>query len=131
MDCDPYGHVNNVEYYSYFDTALTDWLVREACFDWKESDAIGLCVESGCRFAAPLGFPERIDAGVRVVEVGKSSVRYEIALFAEAAGPAPAGSGHFVHVYVDRRTRRPVPVPAAIRSALERILVAPAPPAGG
>lgn len=119
-DNDVYGHVNNVEYYSYFDTVINTWLIREGGLDIHAGDHIGLCVESACRFMAPLAFPESVDAGLRVVHLGNSSVRYEIGLF-PATDTAPAAEGHFVHVFVDRASRRPRPMPDGIRAALARL----------
>jgi acyl-CoA thioester hydrolase len=120
-DNDVYGHVNNVRYYAFFDTVINTFLIREGGLDILEGDAIGLCAESHCAFTAPLAFPETVEAGLRVGRLGTSSVRYEIALF--GAGEAPAGTGWFVHVFVDRAARRPVPIPPGIRSALERLVV--------
>jgi acyl-CoA thioester hydrolase len=117
MDNDMYGHVNNVQYYSYFDTVVTTWLVRAGGLDPARSEAIGLCVESQCTFTSSLSFPDNVIAGLRVGHVGRSSVRYEIALFA-AGCDEPAASGHFVHVYVDRESRRPVAIPPVLREAL-------------
>jgi acyl-CoA thioester hydrolase len=128
-DNDMHGHVNNVEYYSFFDTVVTVWLISEAQLDVRVADVLGLCVESQCRFAAPLSFPEVVDARMRVGNIGRSSVRYEIALFREAGGECVA-TGHFVHVYVGREDRRPVAIPDQFRAALERVaLGAAAPPA--
>ena len=123
MDNDMYGHVNNVQYYSFFDTTVTTWLVREGGLDPARSQVIGLCVESQCTFNASLTFPEKVRCGLRVGHVGRSSVRYELALFGEQSSD-PAATGHFVHVYVDRDTRKPVPIPDPLRDALSR-LVAP------
>ncbi len=117
MDNDMYGHVNNVQYYSFFDTIVTTWLVREGGLDPQHGDVIGLCVESQCTFAAPLSFPDQVLAGLRVGHVGRSSVRYEISLFSSAADQ-PAASGHFVHVYVDRESRTPTAIPDRLRKAL-------------
>ncbi len=117
MDNDVYGHVNNVVYYSYFDTVVNDYLVRHGVLDYEHGETIGLVVETRCNYHAPLAFPQRVDAGLRVARLGTSSVRYEIGLFAEGEA-APAAQGHFVHVYVDRETRRPVPLPEALRAAL-------------
>ncbi len=117
MDNDMYGHVNNVQYYSFFDTVVTTWLVREGGLDPQHGDVIGLCVESQCTFAAPLSFPDQVLAGLRVGHVGRSSVRYEISLFSSAADQ-PAASGHFVHVYVDRESRTPTAIPDRLRKAL-------------
>lgn len=121
MDNDSYGHVNNVVYYSYFDTVVNEHLIRDGGLDIRESQAIGLVVETGCKFHRPLSFPDVLDAGLRVRKLGRSSVIYEIALFAQG-DDAPAASGHFVHVWVDRTTRRPTPVPDRIRGALESLL---------
>jgi acyl-CoA thioester hydrolase len=121
-DNDVYGHVNNVEYYSYFDTAINEYLIVHGGLDIHAGAAIGLCVESGCRFDASLSFPGRVAAGLRVATLGRSSVRYEIGLF-DAASRELAAEGYFVHVFVDRQTRRPAPIPAAVRDALTRLLV--------
>jgi acyl-CoA thioester hydrolase len=123
MDNDAYGHVNNVVYYSYFDTAVNTYLIERGALEIGRSPVIGLTVETGCRYLAPLTYPETITAGLRVAHIGRSSVRYEIAIFSEGA-EAAAAQGHFVHVYVDRETRRPVDLPPALRAALEPILVA-------
>ena len=119
-DNDVYGHINNVEYYSYFDTVINGYLIRAGGLDIHRGPVIGLCVESHCRFDAPLAFPGEIDAGLRVVRFGRSSVRYEIGLFASGADAA-AALGWFVHVFVSRETRRPEPLPEGVRTALERI----------
>lgn len=118
MDNDVYGHVNNVVYYSYFDTAVNRYLIEAGALDIHASPVIGLVVETQCHYFAPLAFPQRIEAGLRVAHTGRSSVRYELGLFAEAAAES-AAAGHFVHVYVDRATRRPVPLPAALLQALQ------------
>jgi len=118
MDNDVYGHVNNVVYYSYFDTVVNAYLIGAGVLDVERSQTIGLVVETQCNYFAPLVFPQAVDAGLRVAKLGTSSVRYEIGLFA-AGEAAPAARGHFVHVYVDRGTRRPVPLPDALRAALE------------
>jgi acyl-CoA thioester hydrolase len=122
-DNDVYGHVNNVDYYSYFDTVINAWLIGEGGLDIHRGPVIGLCVESHCEFRAPLAFPEVVDAGLRVGHLGRSSVRYEIGLFGEGAAE-PAAEGWFVHVFVDRETRRAVGMPAPIRAALERLVIA-------
>jgi acyl-CoA thioester hydrolase len=124
MDGDPHGHVNNVEYYSYFDTAVTAWLIRIGGLDVRTADVLGLCVESACTFSAPISFPEVVDARVRVGRIGRSSVRYEIGLFREGTD-APAAVGYFVHAYVDRENRRPIPIPAPLRTALSGLVVDP------
>ena len=119
-DNDVYGHVNNVEYYSYFDTAINAWLIREGGLDIERGDVIGLCVESHCEYRAGLTFPETIEVGLRVGRLGKSSVRYELGIFREGT-EEPAAEGHFVHVYVDRESRTPAPLPDALRAVLEEI----------
>lgn len=122
MDNDVYGHVNNVVYYSFFDTAVNEMLVRKGLLDFEAGPVIGLVVETGCRYFASLSFPDRVDAGVRVVKLGTSSVRYEVGLFAGDSDSA-AAEGHFVHVYVDRATRRPCPIPDPIRAFLATLIV--------
>lgn len=132
-DNDVYGHVNNVEYYAFFDTVINRWLIAEGGLDIHRREAgavIGLCVESHCSYRAGFSFPEDIEAGLRVGELGSSSVRYEIGLFAVGAGE-PAASGWFVHVFVDAGSRRPVPIPAPLRACLERLLTPAAAVAGG
>ena len=120
MDNDIYGHVNNVVYYSYFDTVINEYLIHAGGLDIHGGPVIGICAESHCRFVAAFTFPERIEAGLRVAHLGRSSVRYEIGLFREGDETA-AAAGHFVHVFVGRADMRPVPIPAAIRDALERL----------
>lgn len=121
MDNDVYGHLNNVVYYSLFDTAVNSLLIDAGALDLHGGGVIGLVVETQCNFFESLAFPQRIEAGVRVAHQGRSSVRYEIGLFAEGA-PRCAARGHFVHVYVDRETRRPVPeLPAAYLHALKTL----------
>jgi len=117
MDNDVYGHVNNVVYYSFFDTAVNGYLIDRGALDPHDGEVIGLVVETHCNFFAPLQFPQAVEAGVRVARVGSSSVRYEIGLFADAAATC-AASGHFVHVYVQRESRRPVALPAALTQAI-------------
>jgi acyl-CoA thioester hydrolase len=119
-DNDVYGHVNNVEYYSYFDTVINSFLIREGGLDIHAGPVIGLCAESHCKFLGPLVFPETVDAGLRVAHLGNSSVRYEIGLFREGEKSA-AAEGWFVHVFVSRDERRPQPIPERIRGALERL----------
>lgn len=118
MDNDVYGHVNNVTYYSYFDTAVNRYLIEAGVLDILHGPVIGLVVETHCNYFAPLAFPKLVEAGIRVAHLGKSSVRYEIGLFEEGATHSAAG-GHFVHVYVDRDTRRPTTLPAAFLRALQ------------
>lgn len=122
MDNDAYGHVNNVVYFSYFDTVVNTYLIARRALDIQKSPVIGLVVETGCQYLSPLTYPEEVAAGLRVGHIGRSSVRYEIALFGQGSSVA-AAQGHFVHVYVDRDSRRPVELPAALRSALEPLLV--------
>jgi acyl-CoA thioester hydrolase len=129
MDNDVYGHVNNVVYYSYFDTVVNEYLIRSGVLDIEHGTTIGLVVETQCNYFAPIVFPDRIDAGLRVVRLGTSSVRYEVGLFREGDAE-PAAQGHFVHVYVDRETRRPVALPDSLRAALEPLLVLQNAPAG-
>lgn len=122
MDNDVYGHVNNVVYYSYFDTAVNRYLIEQGALDIEHSPVIGLVVATACDYFAPVCFPDRVDAGIRVARLGRSSVRYEIGLFRND-DPTPAAAGHFIHVYVDRTSRRPVPLPDALRAALEPLVV--------
>ena len=121
-DNDIYGHVNNVTYYSYFDTVVNCFLIDQGGLDIQTDGVIGVAVETMCKFNKPLAYPEVLEAGLRVVKLGNSSVRYEIGIFQEGA-PAAAAMGHFVHVFVDRATGKPAPIPDAIRSALKRIKV--------
>jgi acyl-CoA thioester hydrolase len=120
-DNDVYGHVNNVEYYSFFDTIINEYLITKGGLDILQGPAIGLCAESHCAFTAAVTFPEPVQAGLRVGHLGTSSVKYEIGLFGGDAGETAAATGWFVHVFVDRDTRRPVPIPEPIRGALEAI----------
>jgi acyl-CoA thioester hydrolase len=122
MDNDVYGHVNNVVYYSFFDTAVNRWLIAQGVLDPAAGATIGLVVETQCRYFRPLSFPDRVTAGLRVAHVGTSSVRYELALFREDE-PEAAAAGHFVHVYVDRATHRPAPLSDAMRDALATLKV--------
>ncbi len=118
MDNDVYGHVNNVVYYSFFDTAVNAWLMEQGLLDIGSGEIIGLVVETGCTYARPIAFPQEVQAGLAVSRIGTSSVRYEIGLFA-AGSAEPAAQGFFVHVHVDRQTRRPVALPPEWRAALE------------
>jgi len=120
MDNDVYGHVNNVVYYSWFDTAVNATLIEQGVLDIHGGQTIGLVIETQCNYFAPLAFPQTIEAGIRVAKLGTSSVRYEVGLFAEGE-PLTAAKGHFVHVYVDRETRRPVPLPAPLKQFLETL----------
>lgn len=118
MDNDAYGHVNNVVYYSFFDTAVNRWLIDQGVLDIATSPAIGVVVETQCRYFSSITFPDRVTAGLRVAHLGTSSVRYEIGLFRNDEDTA-AASGHFVHVYVDRATRKTVAMPAEVRRVLD------------
>ena len=124
MDNDAYGHVNNVVYYSWFDTVVNAWLIEQGLLDIPHGNPIGLVVETGCRYNRSVAFPEIVEAGLRIAKLGNSSVRWEVGLFT-AGHEAPAAEGHFVHVYVDRETRRPAPLPDAWRQALLPLVVAP------
>ena len=121
-DNDVYGHVNNVEYYSYFDTVINEYLIAEGGLDIFAGATIGLCAESHCAFHAALAFPETVRAALRVAHLGRSSVRYEIALRERGAGEL-AAEGWFVHVFVDRESRRPQEIPPPLRAALEALVV--------
>ena len=120
LDNDIYGHVNNTVYYSWFDTAVNAHLIAAGLLDVANGATIGLVVETGCRYARPISFPETVEAGIRVGRLGISSVRYEIGLFTAAVADA-AAEGFFVHVYVDRQSRRPVPLDERWRAALREI----------
>jgi acyl-CoA thioester hydrolase len=120
-DNDVYGHVNNVVYYQWFDTAVNAHLIEHGALDIHQGQTIGLVVETHCNYFAPLAFPDNVDAGIRVARIGSSSVRYEVALFAEGQDLC-AANGHFVHVYVDRDSRRPVSqLPNNLKTVLERL----------
>ncbi|MEO1191640.1 MAG: thioesterase family protein [Pseudomonadota bacterium] len=118
MDNDIYGHVNNVVYYSYFDTLVNENLIRGGVLDLESSEIIGIVAETRCSFLASLVFPEAVEGGLRVARLGRSSVTYEIGLF-KAGRQAPAAFGRFVHVYVERSSMSPVPLPDAVRALLE------------
>jgi acyl-CoA thioester hydrolase len=122
IDNDVYGHVNNVQTYSYFDTVVNGYLMARGVLDPMAGVVIGLVVETRCNYFEPLSFPEVLQAGLRVARIGSSSVRYEIGLFQAEAAQA-AAQGHFVHVYVDRATRRPVPLPDALKQALAPLVL--------
>jgi acyl-CoA thioester hydrolase len=122
MDNDVYGHVNNVVYYAWFDTVVNQYLVEQGVLDLKGSEVIGLVVETGCNYFSSVAFPDTVQAGLRVAHLGTSSVRYEVGLFRNEQTEASA-QGHFVHVYVDRATQRPVPLPADLRQVLEGLQV--------
>ena len=122
MDNDVYGHVNNVVYYSYFDTVVNEYLIRSGVLDIEKSPVIGLVVETQCRYFAPITFPNEVHAGLRVARLGRSSVRYEIGIFKNDDASA-AAQGHFVHVYVERESRRATALPEEMRAALGGLLV--------
>jgi acyl-CoA thioester hydrolase len=121
-DNDAYGHVNNTVYYQWFDTAVNAWLIETGLLDMAGGDPIGLVVETGCRYARPLSYPQGVEVGLAVERVGGSSVRYRIGVFA-AGAEAAAAEGHFVHVYVGRESRRPVALPDEWREVLEALVV--------
>ena len=118
-DVDIYGHVNNVVHYAMFDTAVNGWLIEATGTDLRHGPAVGLVVETGCRYFAELDFPGEVTAGIGLMRLGNSSVSYRLALF--GAEESPAAAGHFVHVYVDRSTRRPVSVPDPVRQAVQQL----------
>jgi acyl-CoA thioester hydrolase len=120
MDNDVYGHVNNVQYYSYFDTAVNQFLIDAGALDIHTDTVVGFVVDSGCSYFSSISFPDTVHAGIRVSKLGNSSVRYEIALYRND-DELPAAAGHFVHVYVERASKRSVPIPAAARMALAAI----------
>ena len=122
MDNDVYGHVNNVQYYSYFDTVINEYLIRAGGLDIHGGAVIGVCAESHCTYHAAISFPDVVRAGLRVEQLGRTSVRYAIGLFAGEA-EEPAATGWFVHVFVDRDSRRPAEIPASVRVALAAISV--------
>lgn len=124
MDNDLYGHVNNVVHYSFFDTAVNRYLIEAGALDIHEGAVIGLVVQSQCHYFAPLAFPQTVHAGLRVAQRGRSSVHYELGLFADDADTA-AAVGRFVHVYVDRASRRPVALPATLLAALAPLETSP------
>ena len=126
MDNDVYGHINNVVYYSFFDTAVNRYLVDAGCLDFAAGEIIGLVVETQCRYFSPIAFPALVTAGIRVAAVGTSSVRYEVGLFRDNEDITSA-QGHFVHVYVDRHANRPTPISAVLRAALEPLQNFPRP----
>ncbi len=122
MDNDVYQHVNNVVYYSYFDTVVNQYLIEQGALDIEKSPVVGLVVETQCHYFSPIAFPSLVHAGLRVASLGNSSVRYEVGLFRDDA-PVAAAKGHFVHVYVDRVSNKPVPLPGKLRGALTPLLV--------
>jgi acyl-CoA thioester hydrolase len=121
-DNDVYGHVNNVVYYQWFDTVVNEFLIANDTLDIQNGEAIGLVVETHCNYFSSVAFPDRVTAALRVTQLGKSSVRYEVGIFRDDDQTASA-QGHFVHVYVDRITRKPTPIPAKARALLESLLV--------
>jgi len=121
MDNDIYGHVNNALYYAFFDTVINQYLIAEGGLDIHGGETIGLAVETQCQFFQAIAFPDVIDAGLRVAKLGNSSVRYEVGLFKRGQTEA-AAFGYFVHVFVERHTRRPVPIVGRLRQALERLI---------
>ena len=120
MDNDVYGHINNVQYYSYFDTAVNRYLIDQGALDIQQGEVIGLVVETHCNFFSSAAFPTDIEAGIRVTHLGRSSVRYEVGLFVESQNVAIA-QGHFVHVYVARESRAPVDIPGHLRTVLSKL----------
>lgn len=121
-DNDMYGHVNNIEYYSYFDTAINLYLIATGGLDIHAGSVIGVCAESRCKFISGFSFPEKVDAGIRVEHLGTSSVRYGIGLFSQGVAAA-AAEGWFVHVFVSRASRRPAPLTPALRASFEVLKV--------
>ncbi len=121
-DNDVYGHVNNVTYYSYFDTIVNCYLIDQGGLDIHDGGVVGFAVETHCNFFKPIAYPDRVTAALRVGELGRSSVRYEVAIFRDGEDDA-AAAGHFVHVFVDRQTDRPAAIPGSVRAALEPLLV--------
>jgi acyl-CoA thioester hydrolase len=120
-DNDVYGHVNNVVYYQWFDTVVNRWLIEQGVLDPHHGESVGLVVHTRCDYFGELAFPQAVEAGLRVLRLGTSSVRYQIGIFAVGAADA-AAQGEFVHVNVDRASRRPLPLPAKLRAALEQIV---------
>jgi acyl-CoA thioester hydrolase len=120
MDNDVYGHVNNVQYYSFFDTAVNQFLIERGVLDIHKDEVVGFVVDSGYSYFSSIAFPDVVHAGIRVAKLGNSSVRYEIALYRND-DPLPCAAGHFVHVYVERSSNRSVPIPLAVREVLELI----------
>ena len=118
MDNDVYGHVNNVVYYSYFDTVVNQFLIERGVLDIHQGEVVGFVVDSGCSYFSSVSFPDVIHAGIRVAKLGNSSVRYELALYRNDDA-LPCAAGHFVHVYVERASKRAVPIPAPVRDVLQ------------
>jgi acyl-CoA thioester hydrolase len=126
MDNDVSGRVNNAVYYAYFDTAVNGWLIEQGLLHIHESPAIGLVVETGCTFFESVAFPDALEAGIAVAQLGRSSVRYSVGIFKEGAAQ-PAAQGYFVHVYVDRVTQRPVEISGRLRDAFQSLIASPGP----
>jgi len=122
MDNDVYGHVNNVNYYSYFDTVVNQYLIEQGVLDIQNSPVVGLVVQTGCSYFSSIAFPDLIHAGLRVTKLGNSSVRYEVGLFKNEDQQVSA-AGHFIHVYVDRATQQPVSLPEPLRAVLQQIYI--------
>jgi acyl-CoA thioester hydrolase len=122
MDNDSYGHVNNVQYYSYFDTAVNEFLIANDLLDIHADQVVGMVVDSGCSYFSSVSFPDTVHVGLRVAKLGNSSVRYELAIFRNDE-QRPSAAGHFVHVYVDRASNQATPIPAAVRAVLQTIAV--------
>jgi acyl-CoA thioester hydrolase len=120
MDNDAYGHVNNVVYYSWFDTVVNAHLIENGVLDIQRGAVIGLVVETHCNYFSPIEFPQHVEAGLRVAHVGRSSVRYEVGLFVQGE-PLTAAQGHFIHVYVDRGSRKPTPLPDRLKAVLDAL----------
>jgi Predicted thioesterase len=120
MDNDVYGHVNNVTYYSYFDTAVNQYLIEKGVLDYQTGETIGLVVETGCQYFSSIAFPEKLEAGLRVAHIGRSSVRYEVGIF-KCGDEQTSAAGHFIHVYVDKITRRPKPLSGDLLTVLETL----------
>ncbi len=121
-DNDIYGHMNNIIYYALFDTAVNKWLIKNKLIDIKNGQNIGLIVQSGCNYFSSFEYPENINAGIRVTKIGKSSVRYEVGLFKEKEELSSA-DGFFIHVYVDRKTNKPITLDYNFKNALDTIFV--------
>jgi acyl-CoA thioester hydrolase len=120
MDNDAYGHVNNVVYYSWFDTVVNAHLIEQGALDVRHGTTIGLVIETQCNYFSPVEFPQMVEAGLRVARIGRSSVRYEVGLFVQGE-PMTAAKGHFFHVYVDREQRRPTDLPPKLKTVLEAL----------
>ena len=123
MDNDAYGHINNVVYYSFFDTAVNRYLIEHKVLDIAKSETIGLVIETQCKYFAPIMYPDLIHVGLKVAHLGNSSVKYEVAIFANDVDIASA-LGHFVHVYVDRQTNKPTSIPQNVRNVLQQLVTA-------